>query len=203
MGWSHELFVKVKLARAVGVIGRLRSILPRSILLTLYHSFISCHFNNNLIVWGKHCNEISTLQKKAIRIVCGKSRLSHSTPLFKQLNVLKISDLYNLQLLKFYYKFGNSALPDAFCTLNLRENCSFHNYETRNRHKLSVPVHKHSFFQLSITYNLVSFINSLNSDIKDKLRTHSLQNIIVRFKKLVIEGYDPYCRIQSCYVCSL
>ena len=198
---DHIKFLSLKLSRAVGVMGRLRSILPHSTLLTLYHSFVSCHLNNNLILWGKHCNEISIFQKRAIRIICGKPKFSHSTPLFKLLNILKISDLYGLHLLKFYYRFINSTLPDALCGLNLRENCSFHGYMTRNRHKLSVPVHKHSFFQLSITYSLVSFINTLNSDIKDKIKTHSLQNIISRFKNDVINSYDHVCHVHNCYVC--
>ena len=46
-----------------------------------------------------------------MRIICLSSYLSHSEPLFKKLNVLKIDGMFKLQLLTFYFDLINNNLP--------------------------------------------------------------------------------------------
>ena len=45
---------------------------------------------------------ILLLQKKAVRIIDFRPYISHSTPIFKYLKILKLEDLYTMQLYKFY-----------------------------------------------------------------------------------------------------
>ena len=53
------------------------------------------HFNYSLLVWGCKCQNIETLQRKAIRIVHSKSPIAHTEPiLIKTMNQLKLSDMY-------------------------------------------------------------------------------------------------------------
>ena len=200
--WNdHIQLTSVKISRAIGVMGRLRSFLPRSILLTIYHSLIACHFNYNLLVWGHDVGQVFNLQKKAIRIINGSHYLTHTTPIFKALKILKLSDLFDLQLLKFYYRFKNNLLPKNLQDLPIRENSFFHSYNTRNRQKLSIPVYKHAFFRKSLSYSLIPFINKLDLDIKGKINSHSLENIVHRFKELTISSYNFDCLDRNCYSC--
>lgn len=198
---NHVNQVTIKISRAVGVLNRLKYILPKSVLLTIYHSLISCYFNNNLLLWGHDLDTVFKLQKRAIRIVCGKHHLAHTAPLFKTLNILQLPDIFSLSILKFYYKFENQQLPLSLLKLKIRKNSSFHSYNTRNRHKLSTPTFRHSFFCKSILYTVAHFVNSLNTDIKDKIRTHSLSNIISRYKIQTISNYQVTCQIYHCYIC--
>ena len=48
---------------------------------------------------------------KAIRIITTSSYISHTVPLFKRLNLLKVDDILTLQELKFYFKYKEGALP--------------------------------------------------------------------------------------------
>ena len=44
------------------------------------------------------------MQKKAVRILAFKPYISNSTPIFRDLKILQLEDLYTMQLYKFYYK---------------------------------------------------------------------------------------------------
>ena len=55
--------------------------------------FASSEFS--LLTWGNKCSKIELLQKKAVRLVNFKTPIAHTEPLFKQMNQVKLSDLYN------------------------------------------------------------------------------------------------------------
>ena len=62
------------------------------------------YINYSLLAWGTKCQKIELLQKKAVRDVHSKSPIAHTTPIFKKMNHLRVSDLYTCNLLKMYYK---------------------------------------------------------------------------------------------------
>ena len=54
------------------------------------------------------------LQKRVVRIICFAKFDEHSSPLFKNLNLLKLENLiYNTNSL-FMYDYYRNVLPDAF-----------------------------------------------------------------------------------------
>ena len=73
--------------------------------------------------------QVSKLQKKSIRLITGSEYLAHSEPLFKELELLKIEDLYKLKILKFYYNLSYGLLPSYFdCyldVLNVNTPCGY------------------------------------------------------------------------------
>ena len=198
---DHLQTISTKVSRATGVIGRLRHCLPQSILLTIYHSLIACYFNNHLLVWGNSAESLFKLQKRAIRIVGGTHYLAHSTPLFKKFKILKLPDLFNLRQLIFFHKYENLLLPNKLLKINIKKNQSFHQYNTRHHHKLSVPTHKHVFFQSSVEYSIVYFINNLCHNIRDKILTHSIEHLISLFKETTLDSYNTICETANCYSC--
>ena len=50
------------------------------------------------------------LQKRAIRIITQSKYNAHTGPLFKQINLFKLSDRLTLRVLKLYYKYRNGNL---------------------------------------------------------------------------------------------
>ena len=73
---------------------KLKSTLPQNILINIYNSLIIPHINYCILLWGSENNRVAKLQKRAVRIIRGESRLSHTDPIFKELNHLKINDTY-------------------------------------------------------------------------------------------------------------
>ena len=65
----------------------------------------------SMLVWGSNINRLIKLQKRAIRIVSLQKSKSHTEPIFKELNLLKLQDILTLQHLKFYYKFRHNNIP--------------------------------------------------------------------------------------------
>ena len=67
------------------------------------------------VVWGgaslTALNKLSVLQKRAIRAITYSSYRAPSSPLFKQLRILKLYDIYKLQIYMFMYKAKYSLLP--------------------------------------------------------------------------------------------
>ena len=52
----------------------------------LYKSLIASYLNYGLILWGNESHKVLTLQKKAIRLISNSSYISHTNPLFIQIN---------------------------------------------------------------------------------------------------------------------
>ena len=51
-----------------------------------------------LLGWGFQSMRVEKLQKKIIRVLANRSYISHTTPIFKELRILTITDLYHVQL---------------------------------------------------------------------------------------------------------
>ena len=72
------------------------------------------HINYGLLLWGVEVKNLEIIQKRAIRLITGSNYIAHTEPLFIQLGLLKVQDIYKLRLLKFYYKLCYGTLPYYF-----------------------------------------------------------------------------------------
>ena len=67
-----------------------------------------------ILSWGSQIDKIRLLQKKAIRNVTKSAYTAHTEPLHKEYNILKVQDMYQLAILKFYCELVNNNLPQYF-----------------------------------------------------------------------------------------
>ena len=100
-----------------------------------------------LYLWGLNCKRLKILQKKAVRILAFKPYISHSTPIFKDMKILQLEDLYTMQLYQFYYKNTNNLLPSYFR--------SFTPFYENNNHNLRynilrLPMTRHEYVLCSV-----------------------------------------------------
>ena len=131
--WKNYLNkISNKVVRIIGIINKLKLTLPQNILINIYNSLIIPHINYCILLWGRENNRISKLQKRAVGIIRKESRLSHTDPIFKELNLLKINDIYRLQLLKCYFKYELISLSKYFDVFNFRLSFEIHAHNTRN-----------------------------------------------------------------------
>ena len=91
---AHITKISIKLARVIGILHKLKRTFRN--IITIYNSLIHLHFIYGLYLWGLKCRRIKVLRKKAVRILAFKPYISHSTPIFKTLQILKIEDLYTV-----------------------------------------------------------------------------------------------------------
>ena len=118
LSWNkHINHISLKVSKAIGIIHRLKSVYPLSVLLTLYNTLVLPHFNYCILSWGsvvKENHHLYLLQKKAVRIITQSNYIAHTKPLCKQHNLIKLTDMFSLAIWKFYYKLMNNQLPTYF-----------------------------------------------------------------------------------------
>ena len=96
LNWkSHIDKLSVKCCRILGILNRLKRILPLNIniIVILYNSLMLPHLNYGITLWGFKCERILKLQKKAARILSASKYNAHTEPLFKNLKLLKIEHI--------------------------------------------------------------------------------------------------------------
>lgn len=88
------------------------------ILKKLYYALIQPFLVYEIIVWGNTyettLNHLLILQERALHIITSLKSDEHSNPIFKTLNILKISDLVSQNIAIFMYKYHYQLLPLVF-----------------------------------------------------------------------------------------
>ena len=103
----------------------------------LYHALVYPHLLYGILTWGSTNDTIihplQVLQNRLIRIICHVKRNEHVTnnSLFQKLKILKIKDIYHLELAKFMYQYHNSKLPKVFDKYFTCAN-TVHKHDTRS-----------------------------------------------------------------------
>ena len=203
LNWkSHIDKLSVKCCRILGILNRLKRILPLNIQIILYNSLMLPHLNYGITLWGFKCERILKLQKKAARILSASKYNAHTEPLFKNLKLLKIEHILKLHELKLYYKFIHIRLPVYLQNLKLDQNSSIHNINTRGQHNIHTTRVQHEFAKHSLRYTLPRTINNTPNIILNKIYTHSLHGFATYIKNFFIQTYNIVpCTIINCYIC--
>lgn len=174
--------------------------LPLHILQSLYYSSVHCHLNFGILAWGHatSAGRIHKLQKRAIRLVCNKPYRYHTDPLFRTLNILKLNDLYKLNVCLFMFDYKYQRLPMSFNnyfvkkTHSIRTRAAGTYFREQPRTKFSSLLPKHNFLKL------------WNATLPEFHATEKRNTLKVSFKKQAIESYLEvvHCentRCQQCY----
>ena len=141
--------------------------------------------------------------KKVLRVISCKKYNAHTDPLFKNLELLKVDDLFMISKLKFYYKYINNKLPNGILqNIQFQLNQDIHAYNTRQARNMHVPRYNHSFAKNCLRYDLPDTINKTPEYICEKILTHSLQGFTKYVKNYFVCSYQDRCMILNCYICS-
>ena len=168
LSWrTHADTVKNKVSKVVGILYRLKNIFPMYILQTLYNSLIVSYINYGLLLWGVESHRVESLQKKAIHLITNSNYSSHTTPLFIELGLLKVQDMFKLKLLKFYYKLSYDLVPSYFQTY--REVIERERTRDLRQHCIHPPLIKRVYAECSPLIQLIKLINSLKADKYDTI----------------------------------
>ncbi len=76
---SHTIKISNKLSRAIGIMHKLRKIIPMQILKLMYTCIILPHLYFGITAWGFTCRRVYGLQKKAVRIITKGKFNAHRT----------------------------------------------------------------------------------------------------------------------------
>ena len=128
-----------KVSRVTGLMYRIRNCVTNQTMKMIYYSLIYSYLLYGLPIWGNaddvHITPLYTLQKKAIRLILNKDKSiqtlftlpgeheTHwyintfvkpsSSPLFSELGILKLFDVYKVSTLLFVYESLNELNPPS------------------------------------------------------------------------------------------
>ena len=128
-------------------------------------------------------NELLILQKRAVRIISKSGYLSHSNPLFKNLGLLKLSDLYDHCCALFVYKFRNNYLPSvcgSLLSINTRTTKNV-SYSLRLVNEFNIPFARTSIRERSITIRGPKIWSSIEEDIRDAPSVSIFKKALLKF----------------------
>ncbi len=123
-------------------IKQVKKILPKTSLRTLYFSMIHSYLSYSILAWGNanqsNLKHIITLQKRALRLIHNTAYNSHTEPLFKKSQILKLGDLYEYEVVKFMSMYLKKQLPRSFDKLFMQNHEIQENHNTRQRNLIHI-----------------------------------------------------------------
>ena len=178
---SHIEYISGKISKSIGIIYRIRCLLPISTLKNLYFSLIQPYIMYCLPIFActydTHMQPLILLQKRAIRTISNAPFRETTNPLFIKNNILKINDLYKHSLCCYLYK--NQHL--------IENHTRNHDYFTRHRNDIHVPNARLRSTEQSVIRNALLVWN----DIPDNLRAcRTFTQFKIQLKKYLIDQYS-------------
>jgi len=178
-----------RLASSLYILRNVKHTLPTKIMKTLYYSFFYSHLQYGVLLWGssasvENINRLRIMQKKAIRLVKNAKYNDHTSPLCKELKILNIDDIIEIEHAKYMYKFNHNILPLEL-TKFLKRGNEIHGYATRQENPISV---KRNFAPLDHSFltKAPAVWKKISKNVKD---SKSLNNFIAKTKKEMFEKY--------------
>jgi hypothetical protein len=115
--------IKQKIKTSLGIIARMRYLLPSNVLLSLHHALVAPYCTYCNIPWAMEdndtlkLNQLFSTQKKAFRLVTNSPRRCHARLLVKKLEISPIRSINKLQTGCFMFCVLHDMLPACFSSL--------------------------------------------------------------------------------------
>jgi len=122
-------------------------------------------------------NKLVVLQKKAIRAINKCQYNAHTNHLFQKMKILKLNELYDLQVSTFMFKYMNSLIPNPLKTLFVL-NKQLHSYNTRNRNNPIVPMHRTELGKKCVAHMGPIIWNKVPDNIKETKTLKSFRSLL-------------------------
>ena len=198
---GHLAKLKSKLNSGLYALANCSKTVPFRIRKLIYHSLLESHLHFGSIIYGatnpKNLGQIETIQRKALRILTRSKYNVHTDPLFKKHNILKLSDLIQLNQTLFVRQYKNGKLPESF--FGFFQDIPFNEQKSRDddfnlKQKLATTNALLYFPSCQIIRNW----NQNNILLKSEADTSNLKEDFVQKK---INSYDEECVKPNCYTC--
>ena len=200
LSWkNHIAHLCSKISKSIYIINKVKNFLPYHSLHSLYFTLIHSRLSYAIQAWG-NSNSISRLfklQKRAIRIINKSTYRAHTDPLFKQNNILKVSDIYQLNSYLFIHDYQAKKLPVSFDNYYLQRSTGMN---TRQNNLITLHKPRTSYSKNLPYQHCCSIWNNLHNDVK----LIKSRNIFKRtMKTILLSIYETHikCNNPTCIQC--
>jgi len=192
LNWQAHLgHLKNKLNSSIYAMNKVKHQLNSSHLTTLYYSLVYPHIDYGITLWGSsnksHLNKIIIMQKKSVRIIDKAKYNEHTEPIFKEYNILKLQDLYKLNMSKYMFAMKNETLPQPLNQIII-PNRHIHNHHTRNIDNIHVEQRSTKLSSTSLRHLGPLFWYQIPTIIRE---SYTIKSFTHRFIEHIIREYSP------------
>ena len=158
------------MSRSIGMIRRLKSIVPRNVLKQLFYSFIYSKFTYGIACYGSaYQNQIQRLKnvvKRALKIVLNSTVISST--LLRRENILDFDLAYMYFCTVNMYKILCLNYHESLAT-KINSFQTFHLHQTRavSNQNLTLPLYYLTKCQNSFIYRGIEFWNTIRRDLRN------------------------------------
>jgi hypothetical protein len=205
LSWKYHLsYINNKISRSLYQIKQIKNTLPTDSLKTLYFAMIHPYILYGILAWGNvtpsAMKRTWTLQKRAVRYINNTAYNSHTDPLFRKSNILKISDQFIYEVSLFMHDYTMNKLPLSFTNVFKYNHEIQRNYETRQSAELHIKRCDSNYAMKLPLYNFPVLWNNLirNIDITQSksLLKKTIKNTMISEYSANVSCNNPYC--SSC-----
>ena len=163
----HLKNVQNKVNKTIGLLRKLQDTLPRTLLITIFKSFIRPHLDYAEIIYDRaystsfHQN-IESIEYNAELTITGAVRRTFSLKLYQKLGFESLQQRRCYRKLSCLFKIINNQSPRYSFQLALSPNTR---YFSRNSENISQLRKKHYFFKNSFSPSTIKEWNNLNPQI--------------------------------------
>lgn len=184
---SHIKHVQTKVSRSIAIINKAKKVLDQKSLHTLYCSLVSPYFQYCAEVWGNNyktsLRPLTTIQKRAIRIIHNVGYQEHTNSLFLQSKLLKFTDIADYQTAQIMYKAKNDLLP-----INIQKLFSIHegSYNLRGKINFSLTLFRTNRKSFCVSVSGVRLWNRFAMELK---QCPNMKQFKMRYKDTIFKRY--------------
>ena len=117
------------------------------------------------------------------------------TPIFKELELLKLSDIRQIEFGKLMFSLNHSLLPSKFNNY-FSLNKQVHSYATRHANDFHLPFCGTNLRKFSVSFQGPTYYNSIENDIKESNSLHLFKTKLK--KKTYMNYYSIHRSTQMC-----
>ena len=127
--------------------------------------------------------------------------IAHTASLFKRLNLLQVKEIFDVQCLKFWYRFGNNKLPNYFRDM-FKFNNEVHDIEIINHDRLHLYPTRTSGPRNVLRHHIPELLDKFPQYLIDRIKMHSIYSFSHQIKCYLVDLYSYECNDINCYVCN-
>ena len=181
LSWKeHILQLRNKLKGLFPIFYDIRNFINLKDAQIIYYAMVLSRINYGLIIYGSADNKLmlplQTLQNKLVKVLLNRNYRDPTDEIHDQMEILKVSDNYKLEVLTFVHRFFNNKLPSVFNDY-FKKLSDCHDINTRNsKYILKDPMYTSKIGRNSVKQKGIQFWNGTANNLKEISNFKSFKN---------------------------
>ena len=189
--WSEQTeHLCKRLSCSAGIFSKLRYYIDTKTMIEMYHALFNSKLQYAILCWGSasatQISKLQVLQNKAIRNMNKAPRFYRLDNYYLNQRILKVADLFELEVSKFMHSHFHNSLPLCFSSFFV-ESRYLHSYPTRHAEQRNYNV---SMFRTNRGKRSIQFLGpTIWNNTPNEIRSLSKTSFKNKMKSSILSRY--------------